>query len=116
MASEALQRYQQAYNLSLSDPESFWGNVAGELTWERPWDKVLDTGSTPHGRWFVGGEINTCYNALDRHVEAGRGEQTALIYDSPVTGNRTVTFSYRELRDLVARFAGALVEKGVGKG
>jgi propionyl-CoA synthetase len=116
MASEAQRRYQQAYSRSLSNPDEFWAAAASELSWYKPWDKVLDTSEHPHGRWFVGGEINTCYNALDRHVEAGRGEQTALIYDSPVTGNRVEKFTYRELRDLAARFAGALVEKGVTKG
>jgi len=116
MVSEARQLYQQAHSLSLSNPDDFWGAVAQDLTWSKPWDKVLDTNGTPHGRWFVGGELNTCYNAVDRHVVAGRGEQTALIYDSPVTGNQVVKFTYRELQKLVARFAGVLTEKGVSKG
>ncbi len=116
MASEALQRYQQAYSLSLTHPDEFWGDAAAELTWNRPWEKVLDTSESPHGRWFVGAEINTCYNALDRHVESGHGARTALIYDSPVTGNQVVKFTYLELRDLVARFAGGLTGKGVKKG
>ena len=116
MVSDARQRYQQAHSLSLSNPDEFWGTAARELTWSKPWDKVLETSQTPHGRWFVGGEINTCYNAVDRHVEAGRGEQTALIYDSPVTGNQVVKFTYFELQELVARFAGVLSDKGVGKG
>jgi len=116
MVSDPLQRYRQAYSQSLSDPEAFWGNAASELVWNKPWQKVLDTDETPHGRWFAGGEINTCYNAVDRHVEAGRGEQTALIYDSPVTGNRVTKFTYRELQESVARFAGALVEQEVSKG
>ena len=116
MVSDALRHYRQAHSLSLSDPEEFWGAAARELTWSKSWDKVLDTSETPHGRWFIGGELNTCYNAVDRHVEAGRGDQTALIYDSPVTGNQVVRFSYRELQELTALFAGALKEKGVAKG
>jgi propionyl-CoA synthetase len=116
MVADARQRYQQAHALSLASPDEFWGAAAGQLTWYTPWDKVLDTEASPHGHWFVGGEINTCYNAVDRHVEAGRGEQTALIYDSPVTGNQVVKFSYRELQELTARFAGVLLAKGVGKG
>src|SRR6201987_4073629 len=97
------------------DPEGFWAGQAAALHWERRWDKVLDAERAPFYRWFSGGRINTCYNALDRHIEQGRGEQAALIYDSPVTGT-SERLSYRELRDRVARFAGALVEQGVGRG
>jgi len=116
MEADAWQRYQQAHALSLARPDEFWGAAARELTWHKSWDKVLDLETSPHGHWFVGGEINTCFNAVDRHVEAGRGAQTALIYDSPVTGNQVVKFSYQELKELVARFAGVLLEKGVRKG
>ncbi len=108
--------YDEAHALSLADPDRFWGDAARDLHWIKPWDRVLDTSETPHGKWFVGGELNTCYNALDRHVENGHGEQTALIYDSPVTGNTVRRLAYRELRDLTARFAGALINAGVGKG
>jgi len=76
---------------------------------------VLDDSRQPFYRWFVGGEVNTCYNALDLHIEEGRGDQPALIYDSPVT-SASKTFTYRELRDRVAGFAGALARLGVGKG
>jgi propionyl-CoA synthetase len=76
---------------------------------------VLDTGAAPHGRWFVGGELNSCWNALDRHVEGGRGDQAAIIHDSPVTGSQR-TLTYRELRDETARCAGALAALGVGRG
>jgi propionyl-CoA synthetase len=93
MEADAWQRYQQAHALSLARPDEFWGAAARELTWHKSWDKVLDLETSPHGHWFVGGEINTCFNAVDRHVEAGRGAQTALIYDSPVTGNQVVKFS-----------------------
>ncbi len=108
--------YDVAYRRSLEDPEGFWGEVAKDIVWTKNWDKVLDDSKKPFYRWFRGGRLNTCYNALDRHVEQGRADQAALIYDSPVTGNTVRTFTYRQLRDEVARFAGALVKYGVGKG
>jgi propionyl-CoA synthetase len=107
--------YAQTYRRSLEDPEGFWGEAARAIHWSKPWEKVLDDARPPFYRWFAGGELNTCYNALDRHVEGGRAEQPALIYDSPVTGTKK-TFTYRELRDATARFAGALRRLGVEKG
>ncbi len=109
-------RYEDAYARSLDDPESFWGEIAKDICWTRKWDKVLDRSKAPFYRWFVGGELNTCYNALDRHVEEGRGDQAALIHDSPVTGGTVTTYTYRELLDVTARFAGVLAGLGVGKG
>jgi propionyl-CoA synthetase len=106
---------QEAFNRSLKDPAGFWGEAADSVHWYKKWDKVLDDSRRPFYRWFVGGEVNTCYNALDRHVEEGRSNQPALIYDSPVT-NTITRFTYRELRDKVAVFAGALARLGVGKG
>ncbi|MGH6662374.1 MAG: propionyl-CoA synthetase [Rhodospirillales bacterium] len=108
--------YDVAYRRSLEDPDGFWGEIAEAITWTRKWDKVLDDSRKPFYRWFRGGRLNTCYNALDRHVEEGRADQVALIYDSPVTGNTVKKFTYRQLRDEVALFAGALVKYGVGKG
>ena len=70
---------------SLSKPEEFWAEAAKNITWDKPWDKVLDDSEAPFYKWFSGAKLNTCYNALDRHVEQGRGDQIALIYDSPVT-------------------------------
>ncbi len=96
-------------------PESFWAEMAEAIHWYKKWDKILDASRPPFYRWFTGGMVNTCYNALDRHVEQGRGNQPALIYDSPVTGI-IKTFSYRELLDEVARFAGVLVRQGIQKG
>jgi propionyl-CoA synthetase len=107
--------YEQIYARSLRDPEGFWAEAAEAIEWERRWDRVLDDSRPPFFRWFQGGRLNTCYNALDRHVEAGRGGQLALIHDSPLTGSvRTLTF--KELRDQVARFAGALRQRGVDHG
>lgn len=100
---------------SLEDPDGFWGEVARGIDWDKEWDSVLDRSATPVPRWFQGGVLNTCHNAVDRHVDAGRGDQLAVIYDSPMTG-RVERFTYRELRDLVARFAGVLVGEGVSKG
>ena len=71
---------------SLADPEGFWGEAAEEIDWFRRWDRVLDDSRAPFYRWFPGGQLNTCFNAVDRHVDAGRGGQPAIIHDSPVTG------------------------------
>jgi propionyl-CoA synthetase len=100
---------------SLADPEGFWAEAAESVEWFRRWDRVLDDERRPFTRWFPGAITNTCHNALDRHVAAGIGESTALVYESPVTG-RSARLSYRELRDRVARFAGALAGLGVGRG
>jgi propionyl-CoA synthetase len=107
--------YEQAYAQSLSDPEGFWGRAAEECFWYKKWDRVLDDTKPPFYRWFSGGVTNTCFNALDFHIEQGRGDQAALIYDSPVT-DTVKTYSYHQLRDTVARFAGALADQGVAKG
>ncbi|HEY0690188.1 MAG TPA: propionyl-CoA synthetase [Kribbella sp.] len=107
--------YEESYRRSLTDPDGFWLEAATAIDWTRPPTRGLDDSAAPLYRWFPDGELNTSYNALDRHLEAGNGERTALIYDSPVTGTgRSLT--YRELRDEVAVFAGALRSLGVGKG
>ncbi len=99
---------------SLEDPEGFWGEAAEGIDWITPWDRVLDDSNAPFYRWFPGAQLNTCYNAVDRHVET-RGNQAALIYDSAVTRTRR-TYTYRQLRQEVALFAGALAAQGVSKG
>jgi propionyl-CoA synthetase len=103
------------YRRSLDDPETFWAEAAEAIDWFKPWEQVLDASAKPAARWFVGGELNTCYNALDRHVDAGRADQPALIYDSAVTEDSR-TYTYRELRDEVALFAGVLSRNGVTVG
>jgi propionyl-CoA synthetase len=108
-------RLDDVYRRSLEDPEGFWADAAVAIDWVEPWDRVLDDSRAPFTRWFTGGRLNTCHNALDRHVDGGRAEQPALIYDSPVTETRSI-YTYRELRDAVARFAGALVAQGVERG
>jgi propionyl-CoA synthetase len=107
--------YEHSYRQSLEDPSGFWGAAAKAIDWYREPDTVLDDSGAPFYRWFVGGELNTCYNALDRHVAGGRADQPALIYDSPVTG-QVRRLTYRELLDEVARFAGVLRDLGVRKG
>lgn len=107
--------YDQAFEQSIKDPDGFWGEVAENCHWYKKWDKVLDDSRKPFFRWFSGGQLNTCFNALDVHIENGLGDQPALIYDSPVT-NTVKKYSYTELRDEVAKFAGALTAQGVKKG
>ena len=107
--------YEKIYTQSLNEPETFWAEAAKDVHWYKKWDKVLDDSRKPFYRWFAGGMTNSCYNALDLHVENGRADQIALIYDSPVTGT-IKTLTYRELRDEVARFAGVLVDQGVQTG
>ena len=107
--------YEQAYRRSLEDPDGFWGEAAAAIEWERAPQVVLDASRPPFTRWFPDGRLNTCHNALDRHVAAGAGERPALIHDSPVTGTSAV-ITYRELRDRVAAFAGGLRGLGVEQG
>jgi len=107
--------YDEIYAQSIEAPEDFWRTAAEDVFWYRKPERILDRSNAPFYKWFVGGVTNSCYNALDLHIEKGRGNQAALIYDSPLT-NSVRTFTYRELRDEVARFAGALVDQGVAKG
>ena len=113
--SEPMSRYRDLYEKSLNDPAAFWREAAREVTWTRPPQQILDDSRPPFYRWFPDAELNTCANALDRHVDAGRGDQAALIYDSPVTDTKR-TYSYAELLDVTSRFAGALRELGVRQG
>lgn len=110
-----MSKYQEAYDESINNPEKFWGEAAKEIHWYKPYTRVLDDSKKPFYRWFVGGELNTCYNAIDRHVESGNGSRIALIYDSPVTGT-IAHYSYKELLDKVSLFAGALQKYGIKKG
>ena len=107
--------YREQFTASISDPETFWAQAAQAVTWLQPPQRVFDDSRPPFYRWFPDATLNTCANALDRHVAAGRAEQAALIYDSPVTGAKRV-YTYRELLDQTARFAGALRALGVAKG
>ena len=107
--------YEQVYERAMRDPEGFWAAAAEDIYWDKRWDTVFDDSRKPFYRWFAGGRLNTCFNALDLHVERGRGKQLALIYDSPVTGT-VRPYTYSALRDEVARTAGALGRQGIARG
>ena len=107
--------YEKVFRRSLDEREAFWAEAAEGIDWYSKPTRILETETTPAGRWFVDGTANTCFNAVDRHVAAGRGGRAAIIYDSPVTGTIR-TLSFGELREQVARFAGALAARGVRKG
>ncbi|KAF0737189.1 acyl-CoA synthetase short-chain family member 3, mitochondrial isoform X1 [Aphis craccivora] len=110
-----IKKYEEAYRRSLEDPEGFWAEVGAVVDWYKPWDKVLDNSAQPLTEWFVGGQINACYNAIDRHIKAGKGKKVALIHDSPVTESVT-KITYDDLYEKVSLLAGALVNLGVVKG
>ena len=110
-----MSRYQEEFNQSIQHPDQYWGEIAKAVHWEKTWDKVLDDSDKPYYRWFTGAEVNTCYNALDLHVKEGRGEQNAIIYDSAMTGEIR-HYTYRQLTEETARFAGALSALGVERG
>lgn len=104
--------YQEEFQHSPADPSGYWLERAAGVHWSTPPTQGIDSSNTPFNTWFADGEINACYNALDYHVENGRGDQVALIHDSPITSSCT-TLSYRHLRDEVARFAGVLKAEGI---
>lgn len=110
-----MSRYDAVYRRSIEHPHEFWAEAAAGIEWASNWDKVLDDSNAPFYRWFTGGRLNTCHNAIDRHVEGGRADQPAVIYDSPLTGAQR-TLTYRQLRDETALFAGALAANGIARG
>jgi propionyl-CoA synthetase len=110
-----MSRYFEVYESWRRDPEGFWAKAAEEIDWFRKWEKVFDPEAGVYGRWFTGAECNTCYNCVDRHVKAGRGDQPAIIWDSPITGSKRV-ITYSELLDEVSRFAAILRDFSVDKG
>ena len=108
-------KYEEVYKESLENPEAFWGRAAEDIVWDKKWDTVLDFSNPPFCKWFPGGMLNTCYNAVDVHVEQGRADQPAIIYDSPVT-NTIKKYTYAELKERVSKVAGFLKDLGVVKG
>ncbi len=108
-------RYHELYARSLRDPEGFWGEAAQAIDWIEPATKVFDPNMGVYGRWFVGGVCNTCWNAVDRHVNAGRGPQPAIIYDSPLA-EKKITITYDRLLTETQVLAGILRDLGVAKG
>lgn len=107
--------YRETYRTSIEDPESFWLEAAAAVDWETPPTRALDDTRAPLYRWFPDGRLNTCFNAVDRHVRDGYGDRTAIRHESPVTGTRT-EITYRQLQEQVSRLAGALRAHGVGRG
>ncbi|MDG1859285.1 MAG: AMP-binding protein, partial [Emcibacteraceae bacterium] len=107
--------YQDIYKSWQNNPEQFWAEAAEEISWDKPWNQVLNESNAPLYQWFEGAVTNTCYNTLDRHVHAGRGDQDALIYDSAMT-SKVIKYSYKELTELTAKVAGILKGFGVEKG
>ena len=108
-------RYHEVHARSLADPEGFWAEAAREIDWIEPAKKIFDPAMGAYGRWFAGGVVNTCYNALDRHVANGRADQVALIHDSPLT-NSISKFTYAEMLKEVQTLAAVMADFGVAKG
>src|SRR5579862_2812853 len=115
MNSQDNSRYHEVYARSMADPEGFWGEVAREIDWIEPAKKVFDPAMGLYGRWFTGAVVNTCYNALDRHVVGGRADQVALIHDSPLAGAVT-KFTYAQMLHEVKTLAAVMQDFGVAKG
>src|SRR5919109_138854 len=107
-------RYHEVHARSLADPEGFWAEAAREIDWIEPAKKVFDPSMGAYGCWFSGAVVNTCYNALDRHVAGGRADQVALIHDSPLA-NTVSTFTYSELLEEVQTLAAVMQDFGVVK-
>ena len=109
------QKFNQIYENSIKNPEDFWKNVSEDIFWFKKPTKILNKSNPPFYKWYEDGVTNTCYNALDHHIDQGRGEKIALIYDSPITGNKA-KFTFNQLKAKVSKFAGALDSLGVKKG
>ncbi|MBE8159161.1 MAG: propionyl-CoA synthetase, partial [Betaproteobacteria bacterium] len=112
---EGVSVYRAMFERAQNSPEEFWAEAAADVVWQKPWDKVLDDSDAPFYRWFTGGKLNTCENAVDRHVAEGYGGQTALIYDSPLADIKT-SFTFAELKTATAKIGGALKASGVQSG
>ena len=109
------QKYKEIYDKSINDKENFWKKVSEDIFWYKKPTKILNSDNPPFYKWFEDGITNTCYNALDIHIDKGRGEKIAIIYDSPITGVQK-KITYNELQKKVSLFAGALKKQGVNKG
>ena len=108
-------KFNEIYQESINNPENFWKEASENIFWFKKPSKILNKSNPPFYKWYEDGVTNTCYNALDFHIDQGKGGKTALIYDSPITGDKN-KFSYEELRSKVSKFAGALKNQGVNKG
>ena len=108
-------KFKEIYRKSIEDPENFWREASDDIFWFKKPTKILNKSNPPFYKWFEDGVTNTCYNALDIHIDNGQGQKTALIYDSPITGKKS-KLTYEDLRSKVSKFAGALTNQGVNKG
>ena len=108
-------KYTEIYQKSIKDPQNFWSQVADDIFWYKKPKQILNKDNPPFYKWFSDGTTNTCYNALDIHIDEGRGDKIALIYDSPITGNKA-QFTFSQLKSKVSKFAGALDNLGIKKG
>ena len=108
-------KFDEIYQKSINNPEEFWKNASENVFWFKKPTKILNKSNPPFYKWYEDGVTNTCYNALDIHIDRGKGDKTALIYDSPITGNKS-NFTYKELKSKVSKFAGALKDQGINKG
>ena len=108
-------KYKEIYDSSISKKENFWKEVAENIFWYKKPSKILNSSNPPFYKWYEDGTTNTCYNAIDFHIDNGRGEKLAIIYDSPITGSKK-TFTYNQLKEKVSLFAGALKNQGINKG
>ena len=108
-------KFNKIYEQSINNPEKFWEEAANDIFWFKKPTKILNKSNPPFYKWYEDGVTNTCYNALDIHIDKGNGDKIALIYDSPITGNKS-KFTYKELKSKVSKFAGALKDQGVNKG
>ena len=109
------QKYEEIYQKSIQNREDFWKEISENIFWYKKPSKILNTNNPPFYKWFEDGVTNTCYNALDLHIDEGRGDKLAIIYDSPITGTKK-NITYNELREKVALFGGALKNLGINKG
>uniref|UniRef100_A0A7N9IB32 Acyl-CoA synthetase short-chain family member 3, mitochondrial n=1 Tax=Macaca fascicularis TaxID=9541 RepID=A0A7N9IB32_MACFA len=115
LSSGSGSEYKTHFTASVTDPERFWGKAAEQISWYKPWTKTLENKHSPSTSWFVEGMLNICYNAIDRHIENGKGDKIAIIYDSPVT-NTKATFTYKEVLEQVSKLAGVFVKHDIKKG
>ena len=108
-------KFQEIYESSINNPEKFWKEISNDIFWFKKPTKILNKSNPPFYKWFEDGVTNTCYNALDYHIDQGRGDKVALIYDSPITGNKA-KFTFKDLKNKVSKFASALGNQGIKKG
>ena len=108
-------KYKEIYDSSINNKEEYWKKIADDIFWFKKPSKILNTSNPPFYKWYEDGITNTCYNAIDLHIDNGDGKKTAIIYDSPITGVKK-KFSYEDLKEKISLFAGALKNQGVKKG